>query len=156
MNKVVKSHLSVFAVSFVLGFVVFGFLISGCGHHKRHLHKSNISVVDSTINPAAGNVTILVQQPTSYDQAVLLSEILAEIREFNETEQDINVTVEVENNVEVDNSVTIEGDKIIIRPGSQKRIPRLYHWFKKHNKNKCNKDRCSEDPKPCDNEQDDD
>ena len=147
----------VLGVLFTTVFVVCllsAFTSTGCGHHKRH--KNNISVIDSTVNPAAGNVTILVHQPTAYDQQVLLSEILSEIKEFNETEQDIQITIEVENNIEVESSVVIEGDKIIVRPGKQKRFPRLYHWFKKHHKHKCKRNRCSEGPKPCNNEGDDD
>jgi hypothetical protein len=152
MNKVVKSHLSIFVTSFAIGFVVFSFMISGCGHHHKH-HKHSVAIINSTTVPAApGNTVIVVRQPTSYDQTTLLNEILAEVREFNNTEPQINVTIEIDNEVNVENEVVVEGDKIVVRPGNQRRIPRMYHWFKKFRKNKCDRDRCSEGPKPCDNE----
>jgi len=139
--------LSVFAACIV---VILGFT-SGCGHHHRH-HKHSIAVFNSSTAPSTqGNTVVYVQQPTVYDQDMLLNELLLELREFNEREEVINVTVEIDNNVDVDTSVVVEGDKIIVRPGKEKRVPSLYHWLKKFTKKKCDTNRCFEN-RPCDNE----
>jgi hypothetical protein len=126
-------------------------IIIGCGHHKRPRIYPTISVVNSSTTPAAPtNVTIVVQQPPAYDQEALLTELLAEIRALGDIT--VNLTVVVENDLTVESSVEIDGDRIIVYPGYQRRIPNLYHWYHKFIKDNCKPEECYESPKPCDNE----
>lgn len=143
----------------VCGGLLSSVFVSGCGHHRAKLViDSTVTVVDSsTHSEVPSNTTIVLQQPSLLDQAELIRDLLAQLKEFHENEQPINITVEVENNVDVDTSVDVdvEGDRIIVRPGKQRKLPKLYHWLKKLKKKHCKRARCSEGPKPCNNEDDD-
>jgi hypothetical protein len=127
---------------------------SGCGHYHK---RDEITTISSSTNSALpSNTLIVLRQPVGYDQTFLLEEILFELREFNDREEEISVIVEVDNNISINSSVDIdvEGNTIVIHPDETRRSPRLYHWLKKLKKNKCNRNRCSQNPKPCDNEDD--
>ncbi len=136
--------------AFVFGSILGFALISGCGHHNKK-HKVDVSIIDSSTVPTApGNITVILQQPQP-DETVL-NDILVELREFNSYEPEVNITIEIDNDVTVEAEVTVESDRVVVRPGHHRYTPRMYHWLKKFLKKKCNRDHCAEGPKPCDNE----
>ena len=136
---------------FLFSLILASLFFVGCGHHKRHYRYVNVATINSQTTPVApNNVTIIVQQPPAYDQDALLNELLAELRTLGPIT--VNLTIVVENNITVENSVEVDGSRIVIYPGWQRRIPRLYHWYRKWLGENCERVECSEDPKPCDNE----
>jgi len=152
-----RKLIGIFAVTFGLTTLILSFAMSGCGHYHKRDVITNVTRVDSSTNATIpSNTVIILHQPVQYDQTALLEEILRQLREFNDTEQEITVTVEVDNNINVVTSVDVdvEGDTITIRPDETKTCPQLYHWLKKVKGKKCDKTKCGQKPKPCDNEED--
>jgi len=132
-----------------------GIIVYGCGHHHKRGHRKNVATVStaSTAN-IPSNVVIAIQQPPAIDQQALIDAIRLQLLEFSRVEQvEVEVVIEITNEVEVDASVEVEGDTIVVRPGWQRHIPRLYHWLCKVHKKKCRRGHCGRLPKPCNNEE---